>query len=182
METVMSQITRIFSASALLAVLSGCSVTDTMEGRDAEKFMEPCEVSAVTRLVNQQIASGARTDGTLRPYHFDNAVLNSLGRAKLDAMLDDDDKDGELVVYVDVPTGEGDADKKLASARQDSVTQYLMSRGRTEDTFRLESGFNPNNVMSVTSAKPAEGSATTSGTASTGSSYAPTPMASTTTK
>ncbi len=180
----MSHLTKIFSASALLAVLSGCNVDSTMEGRDAEKFIEPHEVSAVTRLVDQQIASGARTDGTLRQYHFDNAVLNSLGRAKLDAMLNDDDKDGELVVYVDVPTGEGDADKKLASARQDSVTQYLMSRGRTENTFRLESGFNPNNVMSVTSAKPAEGGATKSGTASSsgGSSYAPTPMASTTTK
>jgi hypothetical protein len=176
----MSQIKRIFLASALLAVLSGCNENEKTDGRDAEEFNQPCEVSAVTRLVNQQIASGARTDGTLRPYHFDNALLNSLGRAKLDAMLNDDDTDGELVVYVDVPTGEGDADKKLASARQDSVTQYLMGRGRTENTFRLESGFNPNNVMSVTSAGAAQGSATQSGTAGSSSSYAPAAMAPTT--
>jgi hypothetical protein len=179
----MSQFTRFFAASAMLAVLGGCSVCDKMDGHDADKFNDADEVAAATRLMNQQIASGARTDATLRPYHFDNTALNSLGRAKLDSMLNDDDKDGEMVVYVDVPAGEGDADKKLASARQDSVTQYLMSRGRSEDTFRLESGFNPNNVMSVMSAKPAAGSsgAAPAGTSAT-SGYSPAPMAASTMK
>jgi hypothetical protein len=145
------------AAAVALAGVGGCA--SDQPGVPAEQFMEPGEVTEVSRLADQQIAAGARTDATLRPYHFNHAGgLNSLGRTKLDNMLDADDTDGagELVVYVDVPAAaKGDeAGKKLSDARFDAVTQHLMSRGMTEAQFRLESGYNPNSSAFVVSATP----------------------------
>jgi hypothetical protein len=84
--------------------------------------------------------------------------LNSLGREKLERIVDADDTDGEgeIVLYVDVPTADGERGKKLASARNDAVTQELMSLGLTEEQFRLESGHNPDNLMLVVDALPKE--------------------------
>lgn len=149
------------AAAALVAIatLGGC--TSNMPGQPAEQFMEPGELSHVTRMADQQTAIGSRTDATLRPYHFNAAGgLNSLGREKLDQMIDADDTDGaaELVVYVDTkaPAENDAAGKKLASARQDAVTQFLISRGLTEQQFRLESGFNPESTFAASSARPVE--------------------------
>lgn len=123
-------------------------------GRPGDDFLRDDETSAVTRIAEQQIAVGARTDATLRPYHFDHAGLNALGREKLDLMLasGDGQRPGELVVYVDI-AGDG-ANRRHAGARHAEVTDYLTSRGLAEGEFRLESGFNPHNTMSAVSAVP----------------------------
>lgn len=155
------------AAMVVLAGVGGC--TSDMPGVPAEQFMEPGEVTDVSRLADLQVAAGARTDATLRAYHFNHVGgLNSLGRTKLDNMLDADDTDGagELVVYVDVSatlattgnvTEADDAGKRLDAARQDAVSQHLMSRGLTEEQFRLESGHNPNATLFAVSASPANG-------------------------
>jgi hypothetical protein len=148
-------------AAAAVALLGGCKSEPVSEShRDAMEFNKAYEVSDVTRLADTQIALGARTDATLRPYHFNEAELNSLGREKINLMLREtgDDTTGKLVVYVDVPaTGEGDAEKQLVKARQNAVSTYLVTSGRAEDSFRLEAGFNPNDTMTVSAMKPAEG-------------------------
>src|SRR5688500_3785191 len=132
-----TQLTKqILKALVPVAAMVAVGCTSDMPGTPAEQFMEPGELSEVTRMGDQQIANGARTDATLRPYHFNHAGrLNSLGRAKLDQMVDADDTDGSatMVVYVDVPAADGDAGKRLADARQDAVKQHLVSNGLTEE-------------------------------------------------
>jgi hypothetical protein len=160
------------AAAALLAAasfgLGGCaSHSDTLakNQRDAgDTFLAPDEVSEVARLNDMQIAAGSRTDSTLRAYHFRRGALNSLGRQKLDRMLaaneadatDADGEDGdEMVVYLDVAAGASASEesaKRLSSARQDAVTDYLMSRGLTEDMFRIEMGHNPDDTFLASSA------------------------------
>lgn len=141
---------------ALTACGGGCQSDkdEVGDGRAGEDFLRDDETSAVTRIADRQTAAGARTDATLRAYHFTHAGLNSLGREKLDFILADRGQaEGELVVYVDV---EGDeANRRHADARRASVSEYLTSRaGLSEGEFRLESGFNPHNTMSVVSAVP----------------------------
>ena len=155
----MKKLTRIGVPMGLVVALTagGCSVAGDMEGRPADEFMAADEESAVTRLANTQIAAGARTDATLRPYHFEDGELNSLGEEKLDFLvLTCDNKTSETVVYLDVPAGDDEAGKKLAQARHEAVTEYLLSQGLTEDSFRLQSGYNPSNTTSA--ALPSKGS------------------------
>ena len=170
--------TTIPAIAALIIVGGGCkSKPVETTDRDAMEFYKACEVSPVTALANTQIAVGARTDATLRPYHFNDAGLNSLGREKVDFMIREtgDDSTGKLVVYVDLPKGEGDADKDLVKARQDAVSAYLVNAGRSQDSFRLEAGFNPNDTIAVTSAKPAatDGAAAGSEAAGSAEGFAP---------
>jgi hypothetical protein len=128
------------------------------DARPGEDFLRDDETSAVTRIADRQAAVGARTDATLRPYHFRRAGLNSLGREKLDQILAADegaDQDHvEVVVYVDVDGDE--ANRQHADARRAAVSDYLASRGLADGDVRLESGPNPYNTMSAASAAPKE--------------------------
>jgi hypothetical protein len=83
-----------------------------------------------------QAANGARRDATLHTVHFDDGEhLNSLGRAKLDAMLSADRVNEPLTLYVDAPGFEG---KKAA------VAAYLKDKGAAETSFAIVEGSNPN--------------------------------------
>ncbi len=149
-------------AAMLAAAAGGCqsgSDADESVSRKADDFIAPGEVSHVTRIADRQIASGVRTDATLRPYHFNEASLNSLGREKLDFMLNCDESDALLVVYVDAAAGDSDSEKDLTRARHESVVAYLLSRGMTDSQFRLESGYNSNNTVPVVSVSPPKGDA-----------------------
>src|SRR5262245_60524344 len=83
----------------LIALYSGCNgYGDNVLSHKAgepplgDRFFAPEDsVPAMTRAMNVQAASGARADAMLQAAHFDKGQLNSLGRAKLTAMLDDDD-------------------------------------------------------------------------------------------
>jgi hypothetical protein len=167
-----------FPLAAMLAVVGGCQShrdaddDDDGNSRDAMKFRDAEEVSPVTRFVNEQANAGARTDATLRAYHFEHGRLNSLGRERLDQITADlggedngDDNnadlsvDDRLVVYLDLPAGETDAQKHLTQVRQDAVTNYLISRGVSEQSFKLESGSNPENTSFAASLRPKESAA-----------------------
>lgn len=161
----MSWMTRYAKARVPMAMLlavatcgGGCQSgkDDVAGGRAGEDFLREDETSAVTRIAERQVAAGARTDATLRAYHFTHAGVNSLGREKLDFILADrgqGDGGGELVVYVDV--GGDEANRQHADARRASVAEYLTSKGGLDDgEFRLELGHNPHNTMSVVSAVP----------------------------
>ena len=97
----------------------GSSVTDFFPSDNAPRATE--------QFMNVQAASGARADGTLQPLHFDAEKLNSLGEAKLDLMLKDDD-----------------SDDRFLNSRKESVTRYLVDRGLSEDQVKFETGTNPN--------------------------------------
>lgn len=154
----MKQLSKICIPMALIigATAGGCAVTGEMEGRPAEEFLGVDEESAVTRLANEQVAAGARSDLTLRAYHFDEGELNSLGKEKLDFIFaNGENKGGDKVVYIDASTGDDAAGKKLAQARHDAVKDYLLSTGLAENSFRLESGYNPNNTSAAALPKSA---------------------------
>ena len=148
------------TAAALLALLGGCATggddgeKDAAASRPADEFRAPDEVADVTRINDQQIAAGARTDATLRAYHFYQADLNSLGREKLDLMMKDGRGAGGLVVYLDVPAA-GEM-RTLADARRNAVAEYLAGRGLAEDSFRLERGHNPDNTSPAVPARRAQ--------------------------
>src|SRR5687768_12697271 len=115
------------TALCLAAAGAGCQ----KKGREAvrgEAFPAEGEKRAVHRLAEAQAASGARADATLRSYHFNGPALNSLGRAKLELMLRDDEPAEPLLVYVDVPEGYPLGEKWRASA-----LQFLKDRGLTEE-------------------------------------------------
>src|SRR4051812_25759257 len=70
----------------------GCNHSQPPDARvRGDQFRPAGEVRATQRFTDAQVASGARADATLHPYHFDCLDLNSLGQRKLDAMLKDDD-------------------------------------------------------------------------------------------
>jgi hypothetical protein len=155
MTTIARFLTAYAVAAVLLALAGGCggdkaSGGDSADGsRPGEAFYREGETPEVTRMNQEQIAAGARTDATLRPYHFHEAELNSLGLEKLDHMVGGAPRTGALVVYLDVPS-DGD-EKALASARRKAVTEYLSGRGLAEHSFRLESGHNPRATVPVRS-------------------------------
>ena len=151
-------------AAVLLALAGGCgggrndAVANEGDYRPGEAFRPADETPEVTRMNNAQIAAGARTDATLRPYHFDEAGLNSLGREKLDHMVSGGPRrTGTLVVYLDAAS-DGD-DKGLDDARREAVTEYLTGLGLTRDAFRLEMGHNSRATTPARTLQPAQGAA-----------------------
>lgn len=129
-------------AGLLVAALAGCQHHETNNDVRVrgEAFRPEGEERTVAKFVTVQTAAGARTDATLRPYHFDCGDLNSLGQEKLDLMLRDDDACAPLVLYVDVPQDES------TNARHDSIKVYLKDRGLTDAQIKLVEGSNPKNL------------------------------------
>lgn len=103
-----------------------------------DQFRPEGEVRSIQRFADAQTASGARADATLHPYHFDCLDLNSLGQHKLDAMLKDDDACAPIVVYLDLPQGDGAG----YDGRLESVAVYLKDRGLQESQVKLVAGPN----------------------------------------
>jgi len=124
----------------LIALYSGGCEFNYSQQRQAmgEFFPQQGEIRDVQRIERVQAASGARADATLYPAHFDKGELNSLGRQKLSLMIDDDDANNPLVIYLDVP-----ADDEFKAARQDSVIAYLKDQGLEEKQVSFRAGANP---------------------------------------
>src|SRR5205814_4814527 len=122
----------------LIALYSGCEQDRQQRQAMGEFFPASGEIRDVQRIERVQAASGARADATLAPAHFDKGELNSLGRQKLSLMIDDDDANNPLIVYLDVP-----ADDEFKAARQDSVIAYLKDQGLVEKQVSLRAGPNP---------------------------------------
>jgi hypothetical protein len=121
------------------ALAAGCQ--NRQDARvNGVNFRPEGETRALHRFNDVQAAAGARTDGTLRAYHFDRGELNSLGQRKLDQMLKDDDAAMPLAVYLDMPQDEDYA------ARADAVGVYLKDRGLPESRVKVTAGPNTKNV------------------------------------
>jgi len=105
---------------------------------DGAEFYKPGETTTTHKFLKSQAASGARADSTFNAIHFDGGKLNSLGVAKVDAMLADDDTVEPVVFYLNM--AEGDAFK---SDRQDAIVACCKTRGMTETQISFKLGPNP---------------------------------------
>jgi hypothetical protein len=124
----------------LIALYSdGCNMADNQQRQAMGEFFPPQgEVRDVDRIYRVQQASGARSDDTLQAYDFDKAELNSLGREKLSLMIDDDDANNPLTIYLDLPK-----DDEFKAGRQDAIVAYLKEQGLEEKQIAFKEGENP---------------------------------------
>src|SRR5213592_1110073 len=98
------------AGGAVIGLAAGCQ-SGPDRAIHGEMFPADEQVRPVDRMVDVQSAAAARSDATLNDSHFGRgASLNSLGRARLDLMLRDDDDATPLVVYLDVRTAGGATD------------------------------------------------------------------------
>jgi len=124
--------------------LSGLAVAGVMlVGCNSDKssmtdFFPADEARSTQNFMTAQAAAGARADATLQPMHFDGDHLNSLGEAKLDLMLKDDETDPRIVVFMNLP-----ADDEHLKGCRDSVVMYFEDRGVTKDNIEFKPGSNP---------------------------------------
>jgi hypothetical protein len=129
------------ACGALVGAAAGCQ-NDPNHPIHGELFPPDEAVRPVDRAVEVQSAAAARSDATLNNYHFDRGgVLNSLGRAKLDLMLKDDDASLPMLVYVDIRE-HGDRSMSDVSRYEDSARRYLADRGLRDDRVEFHSGPN----------------------------------------
>ena len=134
---------------ALYAASSGCQNDNATSDANAnaihgEMFPGDGDERAVDRFVKVQSASAARADATLNDNHFDSGgELNSLGRAKLDLMMKDDEASLPMVVYVDVRRADSRQGAAAAAERcQDSARRYLADHGMADDRVEFRTGPN----------------------------------------
>jgi hypothetical protein len=131
----------LIAGSCMLIALysSGCEWNYNQQRQAMGEFFPPNgEMRDVQRIERVQEASGAREDATLEPYHFDKGEVNSLGRQKLSLMIDDDDANNPLVIYLNVSGND-----EFKAARQDSVVAYLKDQGLEEKQISFREGPNP---------------------------------------
>jgi hypothetical protein len=115
-----------------------CCATTQAANIDGAAFYAQGDTTTTQKFLSAQAASGARADSTFNAIHFDGGKLNSLGTAKVDAMLADDDTAEPVVFYLNM--NEGDAFK---TERQDAIVAYCKTRGMTETQVQFKLGPNP---------------------------------------
>jgi hypothetical protein len=120
-------------ASALS--LAGCGTNNSATPLGSD-FFPPEEDTSTHRVFAAQAANGARNDGMLYGYHFDNAALNSLGESKLNLMANTA-PNAVTTVYLNV------AEDDMLNPRRESVAAYLKGKGVDEARTKFVSGPNP---------------------------------------
>ena len=133
--------------AAVLGAAAGCQNDNGNADIHGTSFPKDGEPRAIDRFVQAQSAAAARADATLSNAHFDHdGGLNSLGRAKLDHMLRDDEASWPLVVYLDVRDpgagGAGIARGPAADRCEDASRRYLADRGLKDAAVEFRSGPN----------------------------------------
>jgi hypothetical protein len=118
--------------AALLA--TGCQGEHTDPNYE---FPDAGKMRSYQQMANVQRSAGARADGNLYAYHFTDDSLNSLGRAKVDAMIRNDESVRPVTIYMATA-----ADQTVNMRRIESVTAYLKDNGLTESQMRFETGAN----------------------------------------
>ena len=116
-----------------LAVVNGCAE----HTKPDPQFAHVGTVRPHQRMMDVQRSAGARADGNLYAAHFTDDAVNSLGRAKLQAMLGNDETVRPVTVHM-APT----ADRDALMRRIESVTAYLRDNGLTDAQMHFVSGLN----------------------------------------
>jgi hypothetical protein len=129
----------IAAGAAILAFATGCETPPHDAVIHGEDFVPDDASRSAREFVNMEAANSARADATLRLYHFDNGILNSLGEDRLDMILRNGDANNPLVIYLDLPPEDADNTR-----RQEAVSAYLKDRGLTDQQIQFKAGPNPN--------------------------------------
>ena len=103
-------------AAAAVLLLSGCQ----NENHDGF-FKGEIARDEVNKFSDVQVSNGARNDAMLYSYHFTGTHLNSLGRAKVLAMLDNCNDSCDAIVVHMVRCGQDD----VLAQRKAAVELYL---------------------------------------------------------
>src|SRR5665213_82024 len=128
----------IAAGTAMLVFATGCETAPRDAVIHGEDFVPDDAARSAREFVNMEAANSARADATLRLYHFDNGILNSLGEDRLDMILRNGDANSPLVVYLDLPPEDPDNTR-----RQTAVNAYLKDRGLTDEQIQFKAGPNP---------------------------------------
>ncbi|MGB7156618.1 MAG: hypothetical protein WBD40_01050 [Tepidisphaeraceae bacterium] len=118
-----------------LALLVACGCAEHTQP-DME-FPAEGAVRAPVRFADVQRSNGARGDGNLFAAHFTDDAVNSLGRAKLDVMIRDDETVRPVTIHM-APT----KDMPVTIRRMESVTAYLKDAGLSDAQIQFETGLN----------------------------------------
>ena len=129
---------RLTAGAAILAIASGCSTQKDDGLVHGEQFVSNDAERSLNAFTTMESANAAHADATIRSYHFDGQILNSLGEERLDLILRNGDVPAPLVVYVDLPL-----DDTKTARRRDAITAYLKDRGLTDEQIVMKSGPNP---------------------------------------
>jgi hypothetical protein len=126
-------------AGFAISLAAGCSSQpEDSSYAHGENYVPDGTYRDEVKFIDITVANGARADGTLRPVHFTEGTLNSLGQKKLDYMLQADTGSATtLTVYIDIPKSDPAFDK-----RQDTVSSYLKSKGLKDSQIALVDGPN----------------------------------------
>jgi hypothetical protein len=121
---------------AVLATLlaAGCQGEHTDPNYE---FPDAGKMRSYQQMANVQRSAGARADGNLYAYHFTDDALNSLGRAKVDAMIRNDESVRPVTIYL-----ASSAENTANMRRIESVSAYLKDNGLAESQMRFETGAN----------------------------------------
>jgi hypothetical protein len=130
---------KLFILLPAIALLSACSSQQPA----AEPFFADREQSDVSHILDAQAARGARADATLYPSHFSGDNLNSLGRSKLELMLQDNDSGLPATIYIAGPAASH-------TARVAAVAMYLADAGFQPAQFQIGKGPNPSSLHPIT--------------------------------
>ena len=114
-----------------LALTGGCAE----HTKPDPEFATVETVRPYQRMAQVQRSAGARADGNLYAVHFTDDAVNSLGRAKIDAMLGNDEVVRPLAIHM-APAADHDA----LMRRMESVTAYLKDQGLTDAQMHFVSG------------------------------------------
>ncbi|HET6248204.1 MAG TPA: hypothetical protein VFE47_10945 [Tepidisphaeraceae bacterium] len=148
---------RLTAGAAILAVATGCSTQSDDGLIHGEQFV-PNDVERSTDAFNNlEAANAAHADATMRSYHFDGEMLNSLGEERLDLILRNGDTPAPLVIFIDLPK-----DDEKTAHRRDAVMAYLKDRGLADNQIVMKSGPNPDVNSPVAPLLAAQGGATSS--------------------
>ncbi len=155
----MNLVTRLsFLAALVLAV--GCAE----HTKPDPQFDDGGTIRPHQRMAEVQRSTGARADGNLYAAHFTDDAVNSLGRAKLDAMLGNDETIRPLTIHM-APMSNRDA----LIRRIESITAYLKDNGLSDAQMHFVSGLNDDsyhpsapdltNLRKMDTGAPADGGA-----------------------
>ncbi|HWB53283.1 MAG TPA: hypothetical protein VG722_03795 [Tepidisphaeraceae bacterium] len=132
------KLSHIFLLTVPALLVAGCHDSNKSE---AAFFTPKQDRAQMQEFSNRQAAAAARVDSSLYPDHFTGANLNSLGKQKLNLILQASNRAATTEIYLT------DAD---SPEHRTAVEQYLASCGWKANQFSLVAGPNP---VSHTSAR-----------------------------
>ena len=133
---------KLVTTVSFLAALALCGCAEHTQ--PSTEFSAEGVVRAPQRMAEIQRSAGARHDGNLYAAHFTDDALNSLGRAKLDAMLRDDEAVRPVTIHMAAT-----ADRSVLMRRIEAVTAYLKDNGLSDQQIHFASELNDGSYHSA---------------------------------